>query len=282
MSKIYLALSTDEKELNNIQELTSVYNDFDGLAVTFHGNTDSDAYKVILERKKDGFVVTLPYYGHHAHDLNNILFHPVVKIGDWILLRDSAERVNPDFSFNIRPFIKMLEEAGINTVYQYSKLLLFKRFPHQCFLHTPHWGFQGAQNKMISIEKQSWFTEDKEYCYSMRNETRGKYHFIDSFMRYYLINDSNHNLLGLENFGDPAKLFPILENRRMDFLLYLIKVGVNNDVESVKEFFKTQGLTPELKVFLNTNLILNQFYRYHILNDLSVSPDIASPIVEIT
>jgi len=49
MNKIYLAVSTDEKEYDNINALTSVWSDFDGLAVTFHGSTSSDAYKPILK-----------------------------------------------------------------------------------------------------------------------------------------------------------------------------------------------------------------------------------------
>src|SRR5688572_30650750 len=146
MSKIYLIISTDEKEYDNIKELTGIWNDFDGLGVTFHGSNHSVAYKLLEERKKSGFVECIPYFGAHDHDLNHILFNPIIKIGSWLLKIDSSERLNPFFTSNIKPFIKMLENNGVNTVYQRSKLMLFRRWPHQAFSSTPHFGFSGGQN----------------------------------------------------------------------------------------------------------------------------------------
>jgi len=282
MSRIYIGIITDSGKFDSLNALTAPYTHFDGLAVTYHGKPEDNEYKLLMERKKGGFVECIKYLGHHAHSMNHFLFNPQICLGDWILLRDTDERINEEFAANIRPFIKILENNGINSVYQHSKLLLFKRFPHQQFNSTPHWGFHGAQSKMIKIEETTWFKDDSEYCYSVRNENRDKYSFIDHFMRYYLINDSNHNLLGLENFGDPNILFPILESKRILFLEYLNKINVNNNTESLKKCILEHDLSPEFKVFFNSNLILNQFYRYHVLNDLTVSPDIKAPIVKIS
>ncbi len=280
MSKIYLAISTQNEE-KNIESLTSVYDSFDGICAVDHFSTDK-TFDILKSRCKEGFVEQIKYYGHHGHDLNHVLFNPQIRVGDWLLLRDSSERINPDFAVNIKPFIKMLENSGVNSVYQYSKLLLFRRFPHQYFLNTPHWGFHGAQSKTIAIEQQNWFTVDFEYCYSSR-VNRDKYHFVDAFMRYYLILDSNHNLLGLENFGDPTQLFPTLEAGRIDFIFYLQELKINTNVDAVKEYFINEPLLPDkMKEFINNNLILNQFYRFWKLKDITVSPDIKAPIVQIT
>lgn len=281
MSKIYLAISTDTREYENLKELTSVWESFDGLAVTYHGNTEDDAYKLLSERKKEGFIECIPYFQHHSHDLNHILFNPIIKLNNILILRDSGERLSTEFASNIRPFVKMLENNGINTVYQYSKLLMFRRFCHQWFTNTPHWQFNGAQPKMIEIEKTGWFKDDKEYCYSVRNEKRDKYHFINHFVSYYLILDGNHNLLGLENFGNPQELFPILEQQRINFLFYLQTLGIDNNINSLHEYVKQNGLNDKLKEFFNNNLILNQWYRFTFLNDLTVSPDLRAPIVKI-
>lgn len=280
MYKIYLAISTDEKELDNLKELTSIYKDFDGLAVTFHGSTDSDAYKLLLDRKGDGFVECIPYFGAHSHDLNHILFNPQIKIGDWILLRDSAERINPNFSSNIYPFIRMLENNEVNTVYQHSKLLLFKRFPHQKFVSTPHWGFQGGQDKVVSVESQNWFKDDSEYCYSVRNQ-RAPFSWIDHYVRYYLILDSNHNLLGAHNFGNEFEVFQQKETVRSQFLLYLRKIGVDNNLISLKNYILNNKLTPELQYFFNNALILNQFYCYHVLKDTDLQHDLKAKLKQI-
>lgn len=286
MNNVYLGIITDKGQFKNLEELTSIYNYFDGLAVTYHGSPNDEEFKLLNERKGCGFIECIKYFGHHSHSMNHFLFNPIVRVNDTIILRDSSERINIEFASNIKPFVKMLENNNINTVYQHSKLLLFRRFPFQSFNSTPHWGFSGARDNKIQIEKMGWFKEDKEYCYSVRNDTRDKYHFVDAFMRYYLILDSNHNLLGLENFGNPSQLFPILEQQRMSFLLYLQELGINNDVDTIKNWLLSKEddwkLPDKMKEYINSILILNQFYRYHVLNDLTVSPDIAAPIVKIS
>lgn len=280
MSKIYLGISTDEKEYDNIKDLTSVWKHFDGLAVTFHGSKDSDAYKLILERIKDGFVECRDYWGEHSYDLNAILFNPILKLGDWILLRDSAERINESFASNIRPFIRLLDNQKINTAYQRSKLLLFRKFPHQEFSGTPHWGFRNPQPEMISIEKQSWFKDDNEYCYSVRDE-RPQFHWIDSYLRYYLLPNSNHNLLGAEHFGNPSEVFIQKENIRMQFLLYLQSIGVNNTIDDIINYWKNNELTIEMRLFISNVRILNDAYLYHVIGRTDLTDDIVRPSIEI-
>lgn len=280
MSNIYIAISTQNQE-NNIKDLTSVYQDFDGICAVDHFSTDG-TYNVLSERCKNGFVAQIPYYGHHAHDLNHIILNPKIKLGDWVLLRDSCERINTNFASNIRPFINMLENNGVNTVYQHSKLLLFRRFPHQFFTSTPHWGFNGGQNKIIAIEKQTWFKEDTEYCYSVRNQ-RAPYSWVDHYMRYYLILDSNHNLLGAENFGEPKSIFEQKEYIRINFLYYLDKHNVNHTVDDFLLFLNNQkDLCDELKWYINNIRIINDFYRYHILkNTDNLTDDITRPCQQI-
>ncbi len=284
-SKVYLGIITNSIELDNLRELTSVYDHFDGLAVSYHGSYHDQAYYLLDSRKKEGFVECIKYMGHHGHSMNHFLFNPKIKLGDWVLLRDSGERINPDFAANIKPFINHIQNLGINSVVQRSKLLLFRRFPQQFFASTPHWGFQGGRGKFIDIADGNWFPDDKDYCYSVRNETRDKYHFVDAFARYYLINDSNHCLLGAENFGDPKEVFIKLEGERLDFLLCLRELGIDNNIDALRQYFVDVGdfakMLPEMQNFVNSNLILNQFYRYHIRSDLTVSPDLRAPIIKI-
>lgn len=281
MNKIYIGIITQNQK-KNIEELTTISHYFDGLAAVDHFSDDG-TYEVLKNKCGAGFVEQIPYYGHHGHSMSHFLLHPKIKIGNWIILCDSSERISESFACNIRPFVKMLENNKINTVYNYSKVLLFKVFPHQSVQNTPHFSILGLRPNFVSIEKSGWFNSEKDYFYSLRNEQRGKYDFIDHFMKYYLQVHSNHNLLGLENFGNPAELFPILEQQRIDFLLYLQELGINNDVNSLKSYLVDTNLLPDkIKYFINNNLILNQFYRYHVLNDLTVSPDIKSPIVRIS
>lgn len=281
-NKIYLIISTDEKELPNIKELTSVWEHFDGLGVCFHGSEQSDAYKLILERLKDGFVTRFDqYWGQHAHDLNSIILHPKIKIGDWLLKLDSSERCAENFAYNIRPFIRMLENNGCNTLYQRSKALMFKRFPHQYAVNTPHYGIVGLRQNILQLEQQSWFKSDLESCYSLRKE-RQPYSWINHYLSYYLICDSNHSLLGAHHFGPEQEVFQQKEQIRYNFLLLLQKLGINNDKDSLINYWRNNPLTPEMRLFVDNVRILNDAYLYNILGDTDLTDDIVRPCKQIT
>lgn len=260
MSKIYIGIIT-QNEKQNIDELTSVAQYFDGLAAVDHNSTDG-TFDILNERKGKGFVERIPYYSNHAHSMNHFLQNPKIEMGDWILLRDSNERVNENFAKEIRDFVEVFQVQRINSVYQYSKLLLFRRFPQQFFAHTPHWGFQGARPGAIQIEKEKLFKADEEYCYSVRHRNRDRYHFVDAYLRYYLMLDSNHLLLGLELAQKAGLTYEDMEQRRMIFLDYLRRRGLPVSVAGVKQLM-ADGLDEEARVLFAKEKILNDAYRYH-------------------
>ena len=270
MSKIFLAISTGTGELENLKELTQNFYNFDGLAVTYHGNKEDEEYKILDSRKGNGFVEIIPYFYHHGHDLNHILFNPKIDQSSWLLLRDSSERINPEFAANIKNFINMLEYNGINTVYNYSKLLLFKRFPHQSFMNSPHWGLSGAQDKMISIEKSGLFQKEEDYCYSIRNKNRDKYHFVGHYLKYFSnILDSNHCLLGNESNKEQ---YIKDETIRRQFRLYLEQ---NNYLPLTKDKFIwiCNNKLDDIRDLINNNKILNDSYRYLVLDRTDFNDD---------
>jgi hypothetical protein len=270
MSKIYIGLITGN-EIKNITELTSVYSYFDGLAAVDH-NSEDGTFDVLNSRKGDGFVEKIPYYSHHGHSMNHFLLNPKIKIGDWILLRDSSERINEEFARNIKYWINTFERNNINTIYQYSKLLMFRRFPHQFFANTPHWGFQGAQPGFLQIDQSKIFEKDEDYCYSVRNKTRDKFHFINAYLRYYLILDTNHLLLGADKAELAGISFSAREAKRLRFLEYLRLKNVESNIESVIEFMKN-GLDKEGFEFINSELILNNAYSYNVLGNREIKDE---------
>lgn len=274
MSKIFLCITT-QNEYKNIEELTSISQYFDGLAAVDHFSTDG-TYELLQGRKGVGFVEQIPYVGNHSHSLNHALFNPKIEVDDWILLRDSNERVNPDFAAGIKNFVRALELSSVSTVYQYSKLLLFRRCPQQYFQSTPHWGFVGARANGVQIEKTGFFEKDEDYCYSVRNINRDKYHFVGAYLRYYLLLDSNHNLLGLENRGNPHELFPKLEVKRVEFRKQLAANGYPITVEGVRQLLdqaRFSGLAEWAKPFFNENKILNDYYRWYYLDQKDFNDD---------
>lgn len=266
MSKVFIGIITQDQK-QNIEELTSVYRWFDGLAAVDHFSTDG-TYDILMERAKSGFVERIPYWGSHSHSMNHFLLNPKIELGDWILLRDSSERVAESFAKDIRNFIAVMEAQNIATIYQYSKLLLFRRAPHQFFHSTPHWGFQGARQNTIQIEKMNWFKTDEDYCYSVRNKNRDSRHFVGAYLRYYLLTDSNHPMLAIDKAEAEGITYADREMRRILFLQYLRNKNIPATVDGVKELM-SQAMDDECKNFFRKEKILNDTFREFQLKDSS-------------
>lgn len=193
--------------------------------------------------------------------MNGFLLNTKFRPGNWIILRDSCERLSPNFTKNIRGFIEQLEKNDVNTVYQYSKCLMFKKYEHQQFNHSPHWGLNSPRGKFLEIDKQINFEDPKNYAYSIRNDIRPKHHFIDHFVRYYLYDSSNHLLLGREN---KQQEFLLHEEIRYKFKKYCEDtLGVNLTVNGLLEYVVNNDINYELKYYFNIEPILNDFYCFH-------------------
>lgn len=259
--KVYIGLITGHGEEKNIEELTSVSKHFDGLAAVYHtehGMVDP-TYDILYDRKGDGFVVKRQFYQHHSHSMNDFLLNPQLEVGSWVLLRDSCERVNESFAKDLHNFLALMELNKINTIYNYSKLLLFKKFEHQIFQGSPHWGLQGAQPGYLSIDQQKWFKNEEEYCYSVRGNVRPEHHFIDHFVKYYLYDSSNHLLLDYPNQED----FQKNEIKRQNFKDYCRKNSIPLTVDSIKKLLTAETINDNIKKFVNESRILSDFYRFH-------------------
>lgn len=263
--KIYLGLITSSEETDNIKELTEVYDSFDGLAAVFHG-PENECYNILESRKKEGFVAKMDFLQNHSFAMNRFLFDPRIIAGqDWILLRDSAERVNPEFAKNIKGFVQELENNHISVVYNYSKCLLFKK-TEDCFFHgSPHWGLQNVSGNAIPLEKMGGlYSDEKNYCYSVRGEKRPDHHWIKHYLSYYLYQSSNHMLLGNENDQPTYKK---LEARRRIFRLVCINKYRLNPLlkaDDLISYWKTATLDKEDLDFINNEVILNDAYHFFV------------------
>ena len=266
MSKIYIGMITSAGNAENLEWLNMASKYVDGLAIVWHGHRDA-GFDTVNNNKGSGFVIERQFFQHHSHSMNDFLLNPSIRPGDWILLRDSCERLSTQFVENIRDFVGKLELSGINSIFHYSKLFLFKKFEHQTFQGSPHWGLQRPMEKFAALE-QIFPKNHEEYSYSVRNTTRPKDHWIEHFLKYYLYDSSNHLLLGRENNMEE---FYKHEERRIGFKKYLESIGILLDVKSVRHFFENienynlDTLNKTLDNFINFEPILNDYYCYYIL-----------------
>jgi hypothetical protein len=259
--KVWLCIITNDKELDNINELTSVWESFDGIFCVVHKQGGDNKVKELLEsRKKEGEIIERNYLYHNGHSMNEFLLNPKIKLGDFLILRDSTERLNVNFCKNIRNFIDSLKQNGIGSVYQRSKLLMFKRWFNQQFFNGLHWGLFGARQNMIAIDQI--IPNDYEYAYSLRDQLRPKHHRY-RHEAYYLINygvNGNH----LQLFNTNPQELEIHQNEFAKFLQFLEGLGIC-DVDKWGEFLKVNPLDEAMKYHINLERPLRNYYRYFIL-----------------
>ncbi len=259
--KLYLGLITNGNEYQNVNQLTSVWESFDGIAAVVHAQGEAERIwevEDLLElRKKDGFVILRDYYYHNGHSMNDFLLNPKIVMGDWICLRDSSERLNVDFAANLKGMCRELSAGGVRSVWHKGKLLLFERGFNQQFVNGLHWGLMGCGPGIELPE------EGQSYAWSVRNDTRPKDHRYRHEV-FYLINyGPNGNHLDLFHSSNPAKL----QKHREDFvkfLDYLDELGCK-DVDQWGEWLAKNPMNSRMQYHINMERPLRNYYRYFIL-----------------
>lgn len=263
--KIWLGVISNDKEYINLDELTKdIWQDFDGLAMIIHNQYGkfSEIENLLLPRIKDGFIIKRDYLYHNGHSMNEFLFNPKIQLGDWIILRDSNERLNPYFSKDLRNFISFLESKNINSVYQHSKLLMFRRWFNQQFVNGLHWGLLGAQPMGISIENFEEFALDENCAFSLRNKNRPKEHRFLHEARYLINYGANGNHLQL--FWPIHDQLEVHQNEFYKFLQYLDELKIK-DVDLWGKYLQNNTLTEKMKYHINLERPLRNYYRYYVL-----------------
>jgi hypothetical protein len=264
--KIYLCGIT-QNDYQNIDELTSVYEYFDGLIFVDGGSNDGT--KELLEsRKKDGTIIYRKWTNDHDYQMNEFLRQGPMKIGDWFLLRDSRERFNPQWVKNIKEMINQFSKNQIRSVYNYGKGFAFEYYDDMYFSGSPHWGLFNARGN--SLELSNYFDENKkEHTWRLKDGDGGRSeaNFIDHFVKYYFVyGRSNHLLLGREN---DREAFVQAETNRQNFRLYCASLGIDFTINALKEYLMTDTWKKDIKflTMFNNEEILRNFYRWHILKD---------------
>lgn len=265
--KIWLGLITSDKETQNIDGLTQdIYTHFDGICAVVHKQGGDNRVREILEsRKGGGIVVEREFLPSHSHSMNEFLFQPRIKLGDVLAIRDSSERFNPNFTKDLKPYCQHLQNQGINSVYQRSKMLFFTRWFNQQFINGLHWGLVGAVGRYMSIDVQPGFEDDKTYAYSLRNELRKPTHRYEHECRYLIDYGANGNHLQLFYPNNAEELqYHQLELYR--FLNYLSQHSVETAAQ-FKDFLLKTPMNDTLKHHINLERPFRNFYRHYVLGE---------------
>lgn len=262
-NKVFIGLITGN-EKQNIQEIVDNLGEIDGILAVDHYSTDG-TYELLEQNKRDGDIIRCPYQNNHSQSMNIWLNSPKLNIGDWVILLDSSERIGPKLLANLKSYLLWFEQSNINTIVNHSKVFIFRRWPQQFFTNTPHWAFQGGRQGYLKLEESGLFESENDYYFSVRSKNRAQFHWARHYAFYLLQKDSNHLLLGLEGKPNFVETFTYRENERIKLLLYFKERNLEPTIDNLILLF--HECNDQIKYFINTNKILNDYYHYYINND---------------
>lgn len=277
--KIYLSLMAGPGSFQDIDELwTPIKDYFDGIVAVYFGSRDDIEAKYLETAKGAGYITYLPYTGRHDLARTCALHCGVIQPGDWVMQVDVLERLVPEFiERHVIPWYGM---CGLNPnmwLY-YSKPLLFAYHESLQYQGTPHEGLRRLDGgaKVSELSQNDFFKDESTVRVNVRPLKRtDPYHWLGHYVRYYLGTPwgGNHCLLGNEHRGDPIKLYHEREALRIEVRDYLRANGVPLNEHGLRKLLTAGQIPPTMVDYINRERILNDAYRYWVLNDLTVKDD---------
>lgn len=270
--KIFLTLMCGPGSLTDLKELWGPITPYiDGIGAVYFGSTSDPEFRYLESVKGGGKIICLPYVGRHDLARTVCVHNGAIEEGDWVMQFDTLERVPASFATTLRSFIPLLKQRGVNAAYYYGKIFLYEYHESIVFQGTPHEGFRRLDNNLKAVELNVSFNDESKVRLNVRPIKRpDRFHFVDHYLKYYVGQPwgSNHVLLGLEKNGDPQKLFPMRETRRLVFREYCrTKLGLALTADAIKAYMleHQKDMPEDFKKFLREEKILNDAWRYHVL-----------------
>ena len=266
MNKLWLCGITSNGNSENLKQMIEPIIDFfDGFIFTYHGDED-DGFQFLEANKKDGKIIKANWCNRHAYSQNHFLYQGPMVEGDKFILLDSMERISPAFCKERLPkLLEVMDKDNLAVICNYGKGFIFRYNDMFEFRGSPHWYPTNIDGFQANLELE------KDMFWNVRAEQRSEFQWVDHYAKYMFVYPagSNHALLGLEKQGDPQKLFPDREKRRLEFRKEALKRGFPLTLDGLKQMLSGE-LDSILKAYLNSEKTWNDFYRYHVLNDKKV------------
>lgn len=263
MNKLYLVGITQNR-LSDIKEITKdIYPYIDGLVWTDHFSTDG-TFELLEERKGDGFIYQKFYTKDHDDSANFYLRSGHIKYGDWCVILDSSDKIQPVFLKNLRENIFYWNKNRISTIIL-DRPFIFRYTGHQHFSFTPHWGLTGLLPGIVNLSQISGYRKEN-YLINQRNVNSGG---IEHPIKYFIeFLRSNQCELLYSQFGHDVQNWH--EFNRIQFQINVIEqLKIPLKVEFLTNFIsdgiKNKNLPDWLIEYINLEVNLQDLVRYYIL-----------------
>ena len=250
---------THEGNERHLKELIEPIKDFfTGLIWVFHYPKDEGA-EYLESVKGGGEIIYAKWCDRLDYSRNHSLYQGPMEIGDWFVTVDAHERISPAFAESLQKIIPYIESQGIDGIFLNGKRFAAKLKEESEFRGNPHEGIKGI-TKSIEITKADFWRDS--FFKNVRGDHRDKFAIFMSAMKYYIFPTTNHLVLHFENNQE------FIKHRykvRSQFLNEIYKLGFYPySLDSVKKCIE-KGLTEKLKECINSEKILNDWYRYEFL-----------------
>ena len=269
--RLFLACMSNGGALEEIKEkVEPILQYLDGIVWVIHNTDKTDPGAAYLESIKGaGKIIYRDFVYRHAYSMNETLFCGKIEEGDLVMWSELLEHPPACFVSQVKTQVnRMMFENGVDCLYYFGKPYVFRYNERMEYTGVLHYGFQGY-NKAIEMS-QHWPDESVVRVNTRPKKRTDSYHFVFHYLFYYVSYPAGGNqcLLGLEKNGDPARLFPARDARRLEFRREMKKRELPLSVDGVKTLLE-KPLDEIMKRYFNDEKILNDTYRYHILGDRS-------------
>ncbi len=265
MTKTWLLLMAGKGSLTDLREIWDpIKHLFNGLSAVYFGDRADEESFYLEAEKGEGIVVYLPYVSRHDLARNVSLHSGVIQQGDWCVVTDTLERPSLKFlTENLHPIADGSTPQHPNLYLFHNKPFLFQYHESMRYVGSPHETLMRDDQGMRALDLKNGYTNEADVRDNVRPKKRkDPFHFVEHFLRYMLFPwGSNHSLLGLEKNGDPAKLFPIRESRRLAFREEMRRRGFPLTVEGFKSMVGGE-LDDTLKQMIQSDKVWSDAYHY--------------------
>jgi hypothetical protein len=267
--------SCNEDDLINFQEIIEPVKDCFGKVVwTVNYKTtqelqylinNSPFEKVLEKYDLKGNIIYNQWNYRNDFCRNSYLFSGHINLGDICINIDTLERLKRDFFNGFNSLLDFMKDNQVDGLFIHGKRFLFVYNDYLQYQGTPHEGLSGLR-KPIELTSIEQYSDSSRYFSNVRPQKRDKYHFVDAYVRYYYsYPNSNHCLLGCEN---NQQLFQERERLRQSFRGYCYRVlKLSFEVDDLKNYIMNNELDEFMRNAFNQERILNDFYRYHKMQD---------------
>lgn len=263
--RVWLTLMTAAGNEENLRELVEpLLPHIDGVVAVFHRPCDGDAGLAYLESVKGaGKVIVRDWVQRHNYSQTETLYAGVIQEGDLFIITDTLERPAAQFIQHCKGHLnQFMLEHDVDCLYYYGKAYIVRYNESMHYQGSPHWWLVGVKSGIELSGFEAYKDEGKVRLNVRPFKRQDENNWVGHYLKYFLYPPgSNHALLGLDTYGDPAQLFPLREEKRLLFRQEMRRRGYPVTVDGFKAMCKAEGQPDEsLKTFLNSDKVWADAY----------------------